>query len=115
MRCRRIFVKVVPEYCCMRRLRIYVTSIIAGLVGSVAVLSISALSERQQAQEYFERIRNAPLVDLPFQGGVVGSRIFGPGLFTVFLAVFVFAAVFYCLFRWQSGGWPSEQTLSLLQ
>ena len=60
----------------MRRLRIYLTSIIAGLVGFVAVFSISARSERQQAQEYFERMRNAPPVDLSFQGGgsVVGSR-----------------------------------------
>jgi len=89
----------------MHRLRIYLTSIIAGLAGAVAVLAISQRSERQQAEQYFERMRNAHPVNLLLQNGygyVAGSPAFGPGLFTVFLAVFVFAAVFYCLFRWQT-------------
>jgi hypothetical protein len=100
----------------MHRLRIYLTSIIAGLVGSAAILAISARSERQQAEQYFERMRNAHPVNLPVEGGgyVMGSPAFGPGLFTLFLAVFVFAAVFYCLSRWQFSRSPSKHALSSL-
>lgn len=53
--------------------------------------------------EFTERMRNAPL-PADFHGGyahVAGGPEFGPGLFTLFLAALVFAAVFYCLFRWQ--------------
>jgi hypothetical protein len=88
----------------MRRFRIYVVSTIGGLAGAVTVLWISSLIERQQAEQWFERMRNAPPVDPGFQGaygGVMGSVQFGPGLFTWFLTVMVCAAVFYFLLRWQ--------------
>jgi UPF0716 family protein affecting phage T7 exclusion len=90
----------------MRRLRIYSTSAIAGLAGAVAVFWISARIERQQAgqemarmREHMDRVRDAPQGSL---GAVAGGVAFGPGIFTLFLAVLAFAAIFYCLYRWQA-------------
>ena len=85
----------------MRRLRIYLTGVSAGLANAVAVLWISSRIERRQAGRFLERLPSAPPVAPDFQGGYVAGAEFGPGLFTWFLVVMVFAAVFYCLFRWQ--------------
>jgi predicted LPLAT superfamily acyltransferase len=92
------------QNCLMQRLRIYLTSVSAGLAGAVAFLWISSRIERQQLQQYLERLRSAPPVPARFRDGygyVMGSREFGPGMLTWFLVVFVFAAIFFCLFRWQ--------------
>jgi hypothetical protein len=86
----------------MRRLRIYLTSIIAGLAGAVAVLWVSARMERHAAEQYLERLRQAPL-PLDFQGGygyVMGGPVFGPGLLTLFLAILVFTTAFRLMRHW---------------
>jgi hypothetical protein len=86
----------------MRRFRIYAVSLFGGIAGALAILAISAWSERQQAQEWMERMRHAPLpIADGASGYVLGGPAFGPGLFTVFLAVMVSAAIYYLLFRWQ--------------
>jgi hypothetical protein len=87
----------------MRRLRIYLTSIVGGLAGASVVLAISSRIERRHAEEFLQRMHSAPPM-LPGPEGpygfVMGSE-FGPGMFTWYLVVLVFASVFYLLLRWQ--------------
>jgi hypothetical protein len=52
----------------MRRFRIYFISIIGGVAGAVTVLSVSARIERRHAEQFIERIHNAPLPPPDFQG-----------------------------------------------
>ena len=72
----------------MRRFRIYPISVGAGLAGAVTVLGISSHLARQQAEQYIERMRQAPPVPPDFHGGngYVWGAEFGPGLFTWSLA-----------------------------
>ena len=87
----------------MQRFRIYLIGIIGGVAGAMTVLGISARIESRHAEEFIERMRNAPPPPAPtdFQGGYVWGSDFGPGLFTWYLVVMVFGAVFYLLLRWQ--------------
>ena len=91
----------------MRRFRTYLISIIGGIAGAMTVLGISARIASRHAEEFIQRMRNAPpsLPPVPpdFQGGYVWGSVhdFGPGLFTWYLVVMVFAAIFCLLLRWQ--------------
>jgi ABC-type spermidine/putrescine transport system permease subunit II len=98
-------VTIVQKYF-MRRMRIYLTSTVAGLAGVWAVLWISSRGEQRQMDQYIERLRNSPPAFPGPQseyGAVMGwhTVAFGPGLFTTFLAILVFTLVFYFLLRWQ--------------
>ena len=90
----------------MRRLRIYAVCTTAALASAVAVTWIATRIEMRNAHQAFERMQAnmGRLRDSQGAGGgMVGGVEYGPGLFTLFLTILVFATVFYCLYRWQGG------------
>ncbi|MEI9973873.1 MAG: hypothetical protein WDO73_18550 [Ignavibacteriota bacterium] len=77
----------------MGRLRINLTSALAGLLGAIAVVWISAAMEQRAAERSMERMQHITFPPDAL-GGVVGWNTFGPGPLTLFLAVLVFAVIF---------------------
>jgi hypothetical protein len=85
----------------MRRFRIGLISMIAGMASAAAVLWIASLIEQRRAQEYMARLRSASSLVSDHQGGAVAVVQFAPGLLTWCLVALAFGAVFYWTFRWQ--------------
>ena len=87
----------------MTRFRVFLVSTLGGLAGALVVLGISSYFEQHEWQRAVERMRTAP-PPLP-QGagsyGAVWGAGYGPGLFTVYLSIMIFAAIFFILLKWQ--------------
>jgi hypothetical protein len=76
---------------------VYVKSTLAGLLPALVVLASSAAIEQRRAEKFFHSFTPPP-IDGGYYGYVWGAD-FGPGIFTLMLAIGVFAAGFYFVFR----------------
>jgi hypothetical protein len=97
----------------MKRFRVYLVSTIGGLAGAFAVLGISSYFERDHLHRAIEHVSTAPP---PIPEGAAGafwgsaSVYYGPSPLILYLAILLFAAIFYFLLRWQDRetGTPSS-------
>jgi hypothetical protein len=76
---------------------VYVKSTLAGLLPAVPVFVSSAAIEQRRAEKLVHSFTPPP-IDGGYYGYVWGAD-FGPGIFSWMLAVAVFAAGFYFVFR----------------
>jgi hypothetical protein len=78
---------------------VYLKSTLAGLLPAVVVLASAAAIERRRAEKFFHSFTPPPIDGHDGSYGYVVGADFGPGIFTLMLALAVFAAGFYWVFR----------------